>query len=207
MAAHVVDPEVIGPGIRDVPATSNEADIDAIRLAIAKMRRVTPPETDAMARQAIVLVNRHCLSCHVLGPVGGTDGPDLTHVGEKLDPGVIERRIVNATNNPAAEVDAVVPFGIPESSEEHYKIMYDLIALASDVSAAPIMREEAVIALGRIGRTRAFEPLVALWSEAGPELRAALRLGLRKMARPAGGLDAKAQLADAPLDAERVFVG
>ncbi len=42
----------------------------------------------------------------------------------------IERRIVNATNNPAAEVDADVPFGIPQSNEEHYKIMYDLIALA-----------------------------------------------------------------------------
>jgi hypothetical protein len=42
----------------------------------------------------------------------------------------IERRILNAANNPAAEVNADVPFGIPESKEEHYKIMYDLIALA-----------------------------------------------------------------------------
>jgi hypothetical protein len=42
----------------------------------------------------------------------------------------IERRIVNAANNPAAEVSADIPFGIPESKDEHFKIMYDLIALA-----------------------------------------------------------------------------
>jgi hypothetical protein len=42
----------------------------------------------------------------------------------------IKRRIVSAANSPAAEVDAVVPFGIPESREAHYRIMYDLIALA-----------------------------------------------------------------------------
>ena len=120
VAAHVVDPEVIGPGIRDVPATSNEADINAIRLAIAKMRRATPPGTDAMARQAIVLVNRHCLSCHVLGSVGGTEGPDLTHVGEKLDPGVIERRIVNPAD---VQIDAKMPaFGDKLTPEEIHSI-------------------------------------------------------------------------------------
>ena len=42
----------------------------------------------------------------------------------------IERRIRNATNNPAAEVPTEVPFGIPESKDTHFKIMYDLIALA-----------------------------------------------------------------------------
>jgi hypothetical protein len=42
----------------------------------------------------------------------------------------IERRIMNAANNPAAEVNADVPFGVPESKDEHFKIMYDLIALA-----------------------------------------------------------------------------
>jgi hypothetical protein len=42
----------------------------------------------------------------------------------------IERRILNAANNPAAEVSADVPFGIPESKDEHFRIMYDLIALA-----------------------------------------------------------------------------
>ncbi len=57
----------------------------------------------------------------------------------------IERRIRNATNNPAAEVSAEVPFGIPESKDVHFKIMYDLIALAfqADITRA------ATLMLGR----------------------------------------------------------
>jgi hypothetical protein len=42
----------------------------------------------------------------------------------------IERRIVNASNNPTAEVDADVPFGIPQGNDAHFEIMYDLMALA-----------------------------------------------------------------------------
>jgi len=57
----------------------------------------------------------------------------------------IERRIRNAMNNPAAEVDADVPFGIPESKDVHFKLMYDLIALAFE---ADITRS-ATLMLGR----------------------------------------------------------
>ena len=42
----------------------------------------------------------------------------------------IERRIRNAATNPAADVDADVPFGIPERKDAHFKIMYDLVGLA-----------------------------------------------------------------------------
>ena len=57
----------------------------------------------------------------------------------------IERRIRNATNNPAAEVSTEVPFGVPESKDAHFKIMYDLIALAF---RADITRS-ATLMLGR----------------------------------------------------------
>jgi hypothetical protein len=57
----------------------------------------------------------------------------------------IERRIENAVNNPAAEVDADVPFGIPESKDVHFKIMYDLMVLAFQ---ADITRS-ATLMLGR----------------------------------------------------------
>ena len=57
----------------------------------------------------------------------------------------IERRIRNAVNNPAAEVTTDVPFGIPESKGIHYKLMYDLIALAFQ---ADITRS-ATLMLGR----------------------------------------------------------
>ena len=63
----------------------------------------------------------------------------LTNVRE------IERRIRRATDNPAAEIDADVPFGIPESKDEHFKLMYDLIALAFQ---ADITRS-ATLMLGR----------------------------------------------------------
>ncbi len=106
LAAHVADPEVIGPGVREVPATSSESEVAAIRAALTKMRSIDPPTIDDASRQAIVLFNRQCLSCHVIGSVGGTDGPDLTHVGEKLDPGVIERRIVNPAD---VQIDASMP--------------------------------------------------------------------------------------------------
>jgi ubiquinol-cytochrome c reductase cytochrome b subunit len=120
LAAHVVDPEVIGPGVRDVPATSNEAELAAIRAALAKMRLADPPPIDDASRRAIVLFNRHCLGCHVMGSVGGTEGPDLTHIGEKLDPGVIERRIVNPAD---VQIDANMPaFGEKLSPEEIHSI-------------------------------------------------------------------------------------
>ena len=57
----------------------------------------------------------------------------------------IERRIRNAVNNPAAEVATDVPFGIPEDKGAHYKLMYDLIALAFE---ADITRS-ATLMLGR----------------------------------------------------------
>ncbi len=57
----------------------------------------------------------------------------------------IERRIRNAVDSPAAEVTTDVPFGIPESKGAHYKLMYDLIALAFQ---ADITRS-ATLMLGR----------------------------------------------------------
>ncbi len=57
----------------------------------------------------------------------------------------IERRIRNATNNAAAEVSTEVPFGIPEDNDVHFKLMYDLMALAfqADITRA------ATLMLGR----------------------------------------------------------
>jgi uncharacterized protein DUF1552 len=57
----------------------------------------------------------------------------------------VERRIRNATDNPAANVEADVPFGVPESKDVHFKLMYDLIALAFE---ADITRS-ATLMLGR----------------------------------------------------------
>jgi uncharacterized protein DUF1552 len=42
----------------------------------------------------------------------------------------IERRIQNVTNKPEAGTSFEVPFGIPEDADVHFKLMYDLIAVA-----------------------------------------------------------------------------
>jgi hypothetical protein len=57
----------------------------------------------------------------------------------------IERRITSAANNPAADVSVDVPFGVPESKDVHFRVMYDLIALAfqADITRA------ATLMLGR----------------------------------------------------------
>jgi mono/diheme cytochrome c family protein len=46
------------------------------------------------------------LSCHIIDGVGGKDGPNLSKAGEKLDPGMIERRIVDPTD---VQIDAEMP--------------------------------------------------------------------------------------------------
>jgi hypothetical protein len=57
----------------------------------------------------------------------------------------IERRIRNAVTNPAADVSVDVPFGIPESKSVHFKIMYDLMALAFQADITRV----ATLMLGR----------------------------------------------------------
>jgi hypothetical protein len=42
----------------------------------------------------------------------------------------IERRIQNVTNKPEAGTSFEVPFGIPEDTDAHFKLMYDLLAVA-----------------------------------------------------------------------------
>jgi hypothetical protein len=42
----------------------------------------------------------------------------------------IERRLRNVTGKSATDQPTEVPFGIPESKDEHFKLMYDLMAMA-----------------------------------------------------------------------------
>ena len=103
--AHAADPEVIGPGVRPAPE-SNEAETAAIRAALGRLRSGPAPVIDASARQVTLLFNRHCLSCHLIAGTGGTEGPDLTHVGGKLDLETLTRRIATPT---AVQPDAEMP--------------------------------------------------------------------------------------------------
>ncbi len=103
--AHVADPEVIAPGVRP-PPEADEAETAAIRAGLARLRSGVPPAVDDATRRVAVLFTRHCLSCHTVDGVGGKDGPNLSKAGEKLDPGQIERRIIDPTE---IQFDAEMP--------------------------------------------------------------------------------------------------
>jgi ubiquinol-cytochrome c reductase cytochrome b subunit len=93
LAAHIIDPEMIGPGVRE-PPESDEHDNQGIVAALARFRAAPPPAIDPSIASLAVLLNHHCLRCHLIDGVGGDKGPELSHVGKKLDAATIERRIV-----------------------------------------------------------------------------------------------------------------
>lgn len=103
--AHIADPEMIAPGLRE-PPMANENETAAIRAALARMRSAAPPVVDEKTRHFAGLFSRHCIGCHKLDGTGGSDGPDLTHIATKLDPGQIERRIIDPFS---VQFDAEMP--------------------------------------------------------------------------------------------------
>jgi ubiquinol-cytochrome c reductase cytochrome b subunit len=105
IAMHVADPEVIAPGIRDAPS-SNEAETAAMRAALARLRSGPPPAMEPKQREVLGLFASHCINCHKIDGSGGADGPDLSKVGAEMDPGAIERRIIDPL---AVQFDAEMP--------------------------------------------------------------------------------------------------
>ncbi len=95
VASHLVDPEMIAPGLRPAPAAIDQHDQAAILAALARGRVGTAlPAVDEDGRMAVQF-NRHCLRCHVLGAVGGTEGPELTAIGLEFDEARLIRQITD----------------------------------------------------------------------------------------------------------------
>ncbi|MBM3749954.1 MAG: c-type cytochrome [Acidimicrobiia bacterium] len=92
VASHLADPEMIAPGLRPAPAT-DQHDLSAILAALSRGRSGSPLPAVNQDGEAAVLFNRHCLRCHVLGPVGGTEGPGLTGIGMEQDVAMIVRQM------------------------------------------------------------------------------------------------------------------
>lgn len=108
LASHVVDPEVIAPGVRQPPAT-NPRDTAAILAALARLRAGPAPAQDPATREAAVLIDQNCLTCHLVDGVGGAEGPELSHVGRKYNAASIAKRVNNPVDvKPDAEMP---PFG------------------------------------------------------------------------------------------------
>jgi ubiquinol-cytochrome c reductase cytochrome b subunit len=106
IAGHLLDPQMIAPGLRDAPA-ANEHDHTAILAALARGRSGPAPVLSSEEAAPVVLFNRNCLRCHVIGPVGGDEGPDLTAIGAKMDEARIVRQITSPLSvKPTGEMPA-----------------------------------------------------------------------------------------------------
>lgn len=90
--AHVTDPEMIAPGLRDVPA-NNERETEAIIAGVAKLRGGPMPAVDDTEKQMAQILSRHCLSCHIVDGVGSKTNDDLTRIGTKRTEAEIAARI------------------------------------------------------------------------------------------------------------------
>ena len=105
LAAHVADPEVIGPGLREPPSPRTEREIAAIVAYVQKLVRHPYPGFDGQTETAAAVYARYCIGCHTLENDGGRDGPDLTAVGAKHDAEYLKRLIARPDAvNPDAEM-------------------------------------------------------------------------------------------------------
>jgi ubiquinol-cytochrome c reductase cytochrome b subunit len=128
LVAHVRDPEMIGPGLREPPPGGmNEGQARAVASYLRKMRIGVPvPEVSDEVRRAAIVFGRYCASCHMIDGEGGAVGPDLTHVGAKHDAAYLRPWIAQPDAiDPAASMPA---FGEFLSDEEMTAIVNDLAA-------------------------------------------------------------------------------
>jgi ubiquinol-cytochrome c reductase cytochrome b subunit len=85
LASHVVDPEVIGPGVRQ-PPRANQREVEAIVTYVRRLAAGDPPPPVSESDRAFALLfARYCVGCHRFHGDGGTEGPDLSRVGAKRD--------------------------------------------------------------------------------------------------------------------------
>ncbi len=83
-------------------------------VAVETVKRLTPLEMHG----ALTFQNKACRNCHALDGTGGVRGPDLTHVGGRMNYDALVRQVVQGGGNmPAyanklsgAEVEALVAF-------------------------------------------------------------------------------------------------
>jgi ubiquinol-cytochrome c reductase cytochrome b subunit len=95
IATHLADPEMIAPGLREPPAVVHEREAAAIVAYVRRASRQAYPGYPPLVETSAVIFARYCVGCHKIEGDGGTDGPDLTHVGSKHDAATLRRWIVD----------------------------------------------------------------------------------------------------------------
>lgn len=109
LIGHVVDPEMIAPGLRDAPPGGMSMPQARAVLAYMRHARATsvPPAADKETRLASTVLVRYCFNCHAIDGEGGTSGPDLTHTGREHDADWLRRWIVRPNDvKPGARMPA-----------------------------------------------------------------------------------------------------
>ncbi|MDQ3607450.1 MAG: c-type cytochrome [Actinomycetota bacterium] len=71
----------------------------------------------------IVVAQSGCLACHMIGHNGGTIGPDLTHVGERLPAQAIARTLQNPTTPMPSYAS------LQANQPEQFRAMVDFLSL------------------------------------------------------------------------------
>jgi ubiquinol-cytochrome c reductase cytochrome b subunit len=107
IAGHVEDPEMIAPGLREPAHAPDEREVAALVAYVRKVSRGAYPGVSKEMETVGVAYARYCVGCHVIDGEGGTDGPDLSHIGSEHDAAYLKRLIADPESvNPNAEMPA-----------------------------------------------------------------------------------------------------
>ena len=105
ISGHIEDPEMIAPGLREPPVERGKREVAALMAYVHRLARQPYPGFPAPTETAAAVFAHRCIGCHVVDEDGGTEGPDLSHVGSKHDAGFLRRLIADPEAvNPNAEM-------------------------------------------------------------------------------------------------------
>ena len=93
IAGHIADPDMIAPGLREAPTVVHEREAAAMVAYARRASRQPYPGYPAHTEAAAAIFARHCIGCHKIEGDGGTEGPDLTHAGQKHDAAALRKWI------------------------------------------------------------------------------------------------------------------
>jgi len=95
ITGHVADPEMIAPGLREAPTAVHEREAAAMVASARRASRQPYPGFPEPVETSGAIYARYCVGCHKIEGDGGTEGPDLTHVGSEHDVATLRRWIVD----------------------------------------------------------------------------------------------------------------
>jgi ubiquinol-cytochrome c reductase cytochrome b subunit len=105
LTGHIVDPEMIAPGLREPPTAVGEREVAAMVAYVRQLSRGSYPGFDARTETAARVFARYCVGCHVVDGDGGTEGPDLSAIGAKHDAAFLKRLVSDPESvDPDAEM-------------------------------------------------------------------------------------------------------